>query len=1442
MNRIYQGRVTSVEIAGLDGSAKAEASKGKKPRQPQWEPLPDWSKALWQHHELFQDAVNYYTLALAAMAAEVEGEGGDAKALRGWVARVRETWSTATRKAETFDGPQQRLAPLLKLAPKEADFDTAARAVLRSSRATPAKRAAAVQQLLVEKGDLNQVCVALLPWLATAAGKLDATSKSAASSQEARRQEIVRQFHQWPEAEALKRADSLELGLFLTQPPKMWVKGQEAAKILRDYFAKACAKFSELKPVEAAFEDFLKEKESQLVVPSPGRRPSGLYPIAAVFRFFPTAKTLAAFREATKTLAEAKDKEVHTDAVAEARVGDQPHFDYFTNLAFLGSEGDDERDTRAVWFEFDLAAFIEAIKAPRRYFEDTLKREAAAGRLRQQIAAMEARGQETPTDQEEGEPLPGFEGDSRITLLRDIVQNKLAWLAEAQGDVDAGPREYEIRERTLRGFAEVKKRWRAEAEKGSLTEARLLEILAEEQAAHRDDFGSATLYRELAKPENHPIWRDPGTQPWHADDPLAAWLDYKELQADLRDKERPIRFTPAHPVHSPRFFIFPKKSEAQPKTPSRRPSKPGLLSRHDPGQLSFTGGIVLRTGGGWVPKVVRIHYAAPRLCRDRIRSVGDSNLYEAPWVQPMVEALGLDKAPDRVNFANCRITLQPASEHDIQLTFPVEVNTEKIRKAVAREAAWQGQFNLHPDGDSFYPASLRWPHEKKPAKAPEPWHAQVGQFRCLATDLGQRDAGAFARLRAACDGSLNQRPSRLIGETNGRPWRAALERSGLFRLPGEDAVVWREMSRLDANNPEDSGQPFDFREELWGERGRPARPWEADDTAELMRLLEAIEEDANGQERPTLLPEDWRRALTFPEQNDKLLVALRRYQSRVSRLHRWCWLLQGDDRQTATAVAEVAECDDLRLVSPELKRLVETGDPRALEELQSRLRDRLERAPRLLERIANRILPLRGRSWRWEKHPRATPENPLYHLTQGGERLDSAGRPVWLRGQRGLSLERIEQIEELRKRCQSLNQTLRRRIGGEPPLRRDESVPDACPDLLEKLDHLKEQRVNQTAHMILAEALGLRLAPPPPNKRALRSERDQHGVYEKILDPQGQWIGPVDFIVIEDLSRYRASQGRAPRENSRLMKWCHRAVRDKLKQLCEVFGLPVLETPAAYSSRFCSRSGVPGFRAVEATAGFTAQGQWAWLAAKKDDCGNPTEEARRLLDVDRELTQAQAELERDWAEQRGSGPCPKRTLLVPFSGGPIFVPISDKADGADLQPAVAQADINAAINLALRAIADPKLWSIHPRLRTQREAGDKPGKGRKPKAGPAGPQPASAARFLTREKRKFGETGKPLEVRWPSNAKPDDTRQPNFFADFAGLAALAEQLGQQNREHAWLAREWTTAEIPGERDTPPLVHGRSLWGCVKAAQWLRIREINAAKLARWKSKLDRMPD
>src|SRR5438128_2654928 len=72
MNRIYQGKVTNVEI--LFPSSEGPGV-GKSKNQPNWQPFdPDparaiakWQSTLWRHHQLFQDAVNYYTLGLAAL-------------------------------------------------------------------------------------------------------------------------------------------------------------------------------------------------------------------------------------------------------------------------------------------------------------------------------------------------------------------------------------------------------------------------------------------------------------------------------------------------------------------------------------------------------------------------------------------------------------------------------------------------------------------------------------------------------------------------------------------------------------------------------------------------------------------------------------------------------------------------------------------------------------------------------------------------------------------------------------------------------------------------------------------------------------------------------------------------------------------------------------------------------------------------------------------------------------------------------------------------------------------------------------------------------------------------------------------------------------------------------------------------------------------------------
>ncbi|MBE7495488.1 MAG: hypothetical protein HS117_11110 [Verrucomicrobiaceae bacterium] len=59
MNRIYQGRVTKVQVpAPASANDEDGRKKEKKGEKNDWIDLPEGEAVLWRHHELFQDAVN----------------------------------------------------------------------------------------------------------------------------------------------------------------------------------------------------------------------------------------------------------------------------------------------------------------------------------------------------------------------------------------------------------------------------------------------------------------------------------------------------------------------------------------------------------------------------------------------------------------------------------------------------------------------------------------------------------------------------------------------------------------------------------------------------------------------------------------------------------------------------------------------------------------------------------------------------------------------------------------------------------------------------------------------------------------------------------------------------------------------------------------------------------------------------------------------------------------------------------------------------------------------------------------------------------------------------------------------------------------------------------------------------------------------------------------
>ena len=740
-----------------------------------------------------------------------------------------------------------------------------------------------------------------------------------------------------------------------------------------------------------------------------------------------------------------------------------------------------------------------------------------------------------------------------------------------------------------------------------------------------------------------------------------------------------------------------------------------------------------------------------------------------PWLQPMMAALGL---PDPVpqDFRECPVALMPdvaaSGERRILLNFPLTLDEQPLLRQLGKAARWDVFQFGGADGESYW---LRWPStwlkdkpdRKKPL--PKPWWESSDSFRCLSVDLGQRDAGAFSLLEVTASNQPPKKQSRKLGEAGSKSWWATVRATGLLRLPGEDAIVLRDGK---------------WQEEFSGERGRLATREEWDEAYDICTKL--------GFTPSKTLGEDPKRH-SFPELNHELLYVLRRAQSRLARLQSWSSVAHKDtvEKRRQRIAEQIAEAEDDPL---DLKPLV-AKEAWAL--IAARLNIELEKEraviPRELVRIADRIQPLRGRRWEWALRDDSSRCHVLRQTVPGSD-----PRPKLLAGQRGLSIERIEQLESLRQRCQSLNRALLQTPGQPAKLGRSKrgiELPDPCPELLDRLENHKEQRVNQTAHLILAQALGVRLRQHTVNS-ATRQLLDIHGEYEKFREP-------VDFLVLENLDRYLASQGRSRGENSRLMKWCHRAILGKLKQLCqEVYGLRILETPAAYSSRFCSLTGVAGFRAVELTPANRDDFRWRKHLERLAD----PERAKKLSREERSesghvkaMFEALDRLNADLLENRSDRP-KWRTLLAPVAGGPLFVPMHGNMQ---------QADINAAINLGLRAIAAPENQAIHLRIRSER-------KGEK---------------FLVRaenqrEKARWGAT--PHEIAIPdvkSRAALLTEAHPNFFADIGRVA------------------KFDRAEIDGEQ---AFASGRGLWGTIKNNQtdWFRVNTLNNDRLE--KAELERL--
>jgi hypothetical protein len=1395
MNRIYQGRVTKVEDVDIIESTGTSPST--------------WAQWLWAHHVLFQDAVNYYIVCLLALATDAESE----------TAKIREriidesgdgfVWGRFRRRGVWRRGLLDSVAPYVTPKLKEPTFEQVAEAIFEGNPSAKSEKgqrwlAAGHQQVIdyCAKSNVQKAAPEFLPRFCKPEFKGNFVADTTTLAREVDKLRwpfVVHDPNTTPKSRELSAFSVHSIALPNARKPEF--KGEEA----REKLGEMVAEWRERKP--GAKEDWERIETKVTKLPKdlviPGYAPTSAkgevkcrlfafflfrYVEASEFTLGLLRETTAAPKPGAKPPANEAAVSSEGDPIRLARGKRGYVFRAFTSLPVWGG---DESGTPQ-WIEFDVAAFEEALKAMHQVSD---KGEERRKEFERKKARWEYQWQATfdpdkPTKhdtagsnrhkwkqggaaEDEHRP-PVLFGDPRIERLIALVDHELRAEYEMSEGVEV---KYGLHPRTIRGFRDLQKTWNKNIEPdekfSDATYDKLLAALREFQKENPRIIGSVRLFEELLKEQNWLIWRTPtaaAQQQWRktaklsddvefASDPLQALTDERELLEEMDRLKEPIRLTPADPEHSRRQFYFSDVAKLTPRGEYR----------HEPNQRTVIVPLAQQDERGvWRQTRVRLQYSAPRLLREGLRAESGENLGAMPWLQPMMAALGL-KEPMPQDFSTCPVALMPevmtSGEKRFLLNFPITLEPEPLAKQLGKQQRWDDSQFGGADGESYW---LRWPSTPA-AKAKTPrWWENGAPFSVLSVDLGQRDAGAFAVLEVTA-GKKPKEQSRKLGEAGEKTWWATLRGMGMLRLPGEDAMVLRDGK---------------WQQELSGERGRlplDGKDGTRDEWNEAEDICRALDLD------PQRILGDDRKRYSFPELNDQLLYALRRAQTRLARLQSWSCIASDEKRRKAIAeqILDAAtppkDSEDsgsrIEMIARELQSLVKkeswnTVAARLIEEVE---RER-ERIPKALVQIADRILPLRGRRWEWVLRDDGSKCHVLRQTDHGSD-----PRPKLLAGQRGLSVERIEQLDNLRQRCQSLNRALMQTPGQPAKLGRSKrgiELPDPCPDILDKLENLKDQRVDQTAHLILAQALGVRLRAHQLDDEA-RRKRDVHGEYEKFREP-------VDFLVLENLDRYLASQGRARNENSRLMKWCHRQILLKLKQLCEPYGLRVLETPAAYSSRFCSRTSVAGFRAVELTPTAAKEKRWT----KHLDRLQEEADGKRTLKPDErvESQYVKALLESLHAlnaETRARNPDrPKwRTLLAPMSGGPIFVPMY----GTPMQ-----ADMNAAINLGLRAIAAPDNHEIHVRVRSERK-GDK----------------FYVRAENVREKARWG--AKPPEIRFRDDkdrvALLTETR-PNFFIDVGRVA------------------KFDKASLDGQ---PTAASGRGLWGTIRQNEWKRIAELNAER-------------
>jgi IS605 OrfB family transposase len=1323
LNRIYQGRVNCVEIKNPDREAakekpwllyhsdlktaealttripalrtqveqeiakRSKLSKTEREQTPkskelqEYEQLRDeqrkeWQSILQEHHERFQNAVNYYFAVFAAMVSD----NCSHKFWREYREVVERNWQKHSGRKGSWPSP---FAAICRAAGLKADAsfkefrDTVF--TLTGSQATESQRFAALTDLFQAVDKVTQTDDDTENALAGEAQNLYGQEFVTLAAQEMNVPSKVTKGAQKNQAavliEKVRAGENLtweDVFAFKTHPGKKpWTSTQATAKLNKAVSAliknlkSAIAKKAKAETTarsekgktglaeqkrqleglvdslvagQAIFEKWLAEKTTILPADEPTRSGRGAEKMQSAM-LLALRPDISAFRD-TFLYFNLNDSTAETqtsDLCYEARHAggiERPVFPQFLDL-WCGQQKD-KSIGYGKWAHFEKAAFMEAFNKIGQFHLTGRKFDDRLAKANVTISAAERELRENP--------------ESKLHLIKAITED----LAEGIVGEDGQERRYTIRDRTLKNWPKIRARWRELLKENANVTAK--ELVVEKNALQkklREKFGSAALFEKLAEKNYWSLWNS-------SDDALDRWVRYEDALEERTHLQEGIKFTPAHPEKSPRYFRWSESSNRE-----HLPWQ-GMTGQHPNNPEPFTVRVDAFDFERKTPIKLLLHFIAPRLLRNELRKEGEKLDAQNPDVIALppalcaiVEKLGLQS--DKHTFAGTSVRLAPIPENDrnVQLVFEYGFECKQL------ETAWRGKFPFDGYSSKDKPDTLiglRWPRDN--AKRLD-WQ-QAEKIQCLAVDLGINNAAAYQVMRAEIVPSVATETKGLFHDitpaNSAERWRVRSVANGLIRLSGEDAIVYRPEFKNRKPVPGSEA----FREELSGSAGRNAQPDEIVEAEGWFKDLEKYGDNFHQRHLKGAAN------LSFPEQNDELLFGLSRLRSQLFRLHRWSEHIFGDNPRIANsakkqkireraekrrveALAQISELED----DDPLKALKSLTSN--LEELRTKLEglidDYLAKFKELLPKFADRILPTREGEWKWD-------------VAEGGwfaMRLDAMQpRPTaWLAGQRGLSYERLRQLKELRQFAQSLNHLCRHKFAKRYVAGRREEIPEPFEGCRQALEDARNDRVKQIAHAIFAAALGVELDTPPADKKEQKRIKSLHGVY-RCLER-----GPVNFIALEQLGDYKTTDRQSRRENRQLAEWRHREIHRVLKELCQLVGMPIVYVKPKHTSSISGKDHSFGFRAEEVFSGDPRVANWRRVVKKE-------EKKEDVADLDEFLRQLE------------SIPADK-SLLRRREGGPVFVSLSGDVSERP-NSVLSQADLNAAYRIGLLAISHRNCW------------------------------------------------------------------------------------------------------------------------------------------------------